>query len=666
MKRKLLLSIVCITLLPLNAQQIKVDSLERLFKKEKHDTTKVRLLAEMGVAAYSVNIQLAESINDSLVSFAKYTSKRYLLQGYKMRGVFSMIKGEYDLALQHFDSSLAVIKSINRKDLEADIYANYAALNSYRGNEDKAVEFYLKSIETNKEYGGSLKKNIVVYINLAKGANRKNNSRLAIEYLIEALRISDETGEQFHLGYLHNELADNYLELHQYSKAEPHLNRALQIAKEKEDVANLASAYSSLGYLSETRDDSPELALKYYKKSLSNHLKGSSKGDIAQAYYNVGLQHIKLADFDLAQIQSEKGLKITQEIQDYDRETYGFLQLADIHIRKNNRTQAGAFLAKAELRLHKRSAINSRNQFFRIGKSFESVGNHKESVKYIEKYAVLSDSLYEKNGLEKIVEVEERYENEKKENEILQLENENITQKLENEQQQSQLRLFGIGIFLLIAGLGIFYAYYRKNKKQKEVIERLQKELHHRIKNNLAIIDTFIGVTKDKLFDEEGKQRLRELQNRIDSIYEVHQQLYRSNDVTNLNLNKYISSLTYNVRQSFRKDHISIEESISTTSLLSPDQSFPVGLIINEFLTNSFKYAFKPNEQGKVKISFFEKAENYHLQLSDNGKGLERNLDIENLDSFGLSIMKLLSQQLNGTFSLSGNNGVHLNIQFPK
>ncbi|MDO9037669.1 MAG: sensor histidine kinase, partial [Lutibacter sp.] len=160
------------------------------------------------------------------------------------------------------------------------------------------------------------------------------------------------------------------------------------------------------------------------------------------------------------------------------------------------------------------------------------------------------------------------------------------------DKEKNQKRLFGTGLTTSIIILIIGGYFYQKNKKQKIVIENLQKELHHRIKNNLAIINTFIEVAKEEFSDIAFNNKLTELQNRIESINEVHQQLYKNNDVTSLSVKKYVQKLTNNIQQLFANDNIVITQNINDSFKLNAEQSFAVGLIINEFLTNSFKYAF--------------------------------------------------------------------------
>ncbi|AGC76238.1 sensory transduction histidine kinase [Nonlabens dokdonensis DSW-6] len=251
-------------------------------------------------------------------------------------------------------------------------------------------------------------------------------------------------------------------------------------------------------------------------------------------------------------------------------------------------------------------------------------------------------------------------------NNNLQLKAEKAEQEVLLAQENKRKWQLGGGLGASLIGLGIFGFYYRRNKKQKELIESLQKELHHRVKNNLSIIDTFIEVAKEEFDDLKFTDKLTELQNRIDSINEVHQQLYQKEDVTNLNLKEYIKTLSDNVSSSFSNERIIIENDINDTIEIQADRSFSIGLIINEFLTNSFKYGFETEEKGLVKIKVQEDKTSYQLYLSDNGKGLPEGFDIEQLESFGLRIIKLLSQQLDGSFELRNENGVHLDVTFPK
>lgn len=225
---------------------------------------------------------------------------------------------------------------------------------------------------------------------------------------------------------------------------------------------------------------------------------------------------------------------------------------------------------------------------------------------------------------------------------------------------------------MAIVGLGVFFIAFRKNQnqkleieKQKNLVEELQRELHHRLKNNLSFIDFFITLAKGKFPDPAYREKLDDLQNRISSMFEVHKQLFKQEDVTNVNAKNYISALVENVKKAYEKPNISLVENVEEAELRA-DTSFPIGLIVNEFVTNSYKYAFPNDEKGIITINFNERPDGYHLRLSDNGKGLPPDFDIDNLNSFGMETIKLLTQEYQGSFKLDGTQGLKMEIRFPK
>jgi two-component sensor histidine kinase len=261
---------------------------------------------------------------------------------------------------------------------------------------------------------------------------------------------------------------------------------------------------------------------------------------------------------------------------------------------------------------------------------------------------------------------------EEKDKENLTLKQEKAAQTLLTEKERTQKLAIGVGFVVSIIGLAFFFIAYNKNKKQKEEIEKqkvlvedLQRELHHRLKNNLSFIDFFITLAKGKFPDPAYREKLDELQNRINSMFEVHKQLFKKEDVTSVNAQIYIRTLMENVQKAYDRPNIMLSQNVEDISLRA-DISFPIGLIINEFVTNSYKYAFPNNERGVISISLKVDRENYQLNLADNGKGLPVGFDIDKLDSFGMETIKLLTVEYKGTFKFSGSDGTRMDITFPK
>lgn len=278
---------------------------------------------------------------------------------------------------------------------------------------------------------------------------------------------------------------------------------------------------------------------------------------------------------------------------------------------------------------------------------------------------VLRDSLNAQLYNQQLSSIEVQFQTEKKEKENFQLRTEKAEQELRAADANRQKWIFAMGLLGALITLVVFTVYYRRNKKQKDIIEGLQKELHHRVKNNLSVIDTFIEVAKEEFDDVRFSQKLSEIQNRIESINEVHVQLYTSEDITSVNVKKYINALSDNVHSSYNNGAVTIRKDIPESMVLEPTMTFPLGLMINEFLTNSFKYAFG-DEGGKITIVLRDNDSQVELSISDNGKGLPVNFDISQSESFGLRFIKLLSEQLSGSCTLTNNNGVSLEVTFPK
>lgn len=645
------------------SQQSKIDSLTVLFNEAKVDTTKARLLAEIGVIAYSTNPKKGRELNDSLISFTKKMKNKYYAQALKMNGTYFLLERDFDNAEKNYLHAFKLANKLNDLKVKSGVLSNLGTLYGWQDKRELALKYYKKSIALNDSLG--LKENnIRPYINIAITLSKDFQLEKANSYLFKALDIA-ESNNSNQLVYLYNEIANNYLRLEIYDKAEKFMNKALPIAEKLEDNFALGRINNSLGYLYETRDEDWEKTLFYYEKSLKHHKIMQNDPGIIDGYYNVGLQYLRLKQPYKARIHFEKGLELASDKSSTNKMIVGNLSLSELFINEKNKDKSIKYLNEGIKLIGNNSRIPYKNHFYRIGNLFAENKSYKVAYENVKNYAVLSDSLFKENSVNKIADIEAKYQTEKKEKENLQLRNEKIEQELKITKENRQKWIFALALLAALITLGVFYFYYRKNKRQKQVIESLQKELHHRVKNNLSIIDSFIEVAKEEFNEDRFKNKLSELQNRVDSINEVHQQLYKNKDVTNLNLSKYIETLSNNVISSFPKNDITIEKSVEENLNLNADKSFPIGLIINEFLTNSYKYAFE-NNIGLIKVSIKDIGDNYELLLSDNGKGLPEEFDIKKSDSFGLRIMKLLSEQLDGSFALNNNNGLKLNIKFPK
>lgn len=196
--------------------------------------------------------------------------------------------------------------------------------------------------------------------------------------------------------------------------------------------------------------------------------------------------------------------------------------------------------------------------------------------------------------------------------------------------------------------------------------EILLKEIHHRVKNNFQIITSLLNLQGNAITDEELLNVFMNSQNRIRAMSLIHEKLYQSADLARIDFAEYINVMARELYSIFRCDP-RVKLVVDAEKVhLGIDQAIPCGLIINELLSNSFKYAFPSGGKGgKVKIRFKRNNNAIELTVSDNGIGIPKNIDIQNIESLGLRLINLLTQeQLKGSVKLNRQKGTQFTITF--
>lgn len=200
---------------------------------------------------------------------------------------------------------------------------------------------------------------------------------------------------------------------------------------------------------------------------------------------------------------------------------------------------------------------------------------------------------------------------------------------------------------------------------EKEV---LLKEIHHRVKNNLQVISSLLKLQSRYIQDSRVSEMLKESQNRVRSMALVHEQLYQSKDLSNIDFAEYIQNLAHNLFQAYEIDTegVKLQTNIAPCSM-NIDTAVPCGLIINELVTNSLKYAFTGQTQGKIKIDFtLDNNRVCVLTVSDSGIGFPQGLDYRNARTLGLRLVGSLVKQIRGKIELLETAGTNFKITFCK
>ena len=245
---------------------------------------------------------------------------------------------------------------------------------------------------------------------------------------------------------------------------------------------------------------------------------------------------------------------------------------------------------------------------------------------------------------------------------------------------------FLIVLILAISSGLVFYFRYRIQKAQKDndrlelkISERttqlqialtdrelLLKEVHHRVKNNLHVINSLLELQKDELQDPVLKATFAESQSRIESIALIHQNLYKKEDLVTIEFSSFIHELTSNVAQLFKRSTSQVLFSINKEKLyLDMDTAIPLGLIVNELLTNSYKNfdANKKKNSISISINLIAKGQ-YELVYQDNGNGLTGTINFDTDETLGLKLIKGLAKQLAGKATYHYDNGSVFTVFF--
>ncbi|NMB77764.1 MAG: PAS domain S-box protein [Methanomicrobiales archaeon] len=198
--------------------------------------------------------------------------------------------------------------------------------------------------------------------------------------------------------------------------------------------------------------------------------------------------------------------------------------------------------------------------------------------------------------------------------------------------------------------------------KEKEI---LLKEIHHRVKNNMQVISSLLNLQAKMVKDARSREAIQESQNRVMSIALVHEKLYQSRSLAQIDYSEYIKKMTENLLDSYNVHPGKVQLRVEAESVILPiTKAIPVSLIINELLTNSLKYAFPDDRTGIIGVRFGKEGDQYILTVWDNGIGLPAGFVWDKTDTLGLQLVSSLVGQLSGTIRFSGEGGTEFRITF--
>lgn len=241
--------------------------------------------------------------------------------------------------------------------------------------------------------------------------------------------------------------------------------------------------------------------------------------------------------------------------------------------------------------------------------------------------------------------------------------------------------MMAIAIFVLILMLNQVALERYEKKKLKELVneqtkdltaaveekEVLIKEIHHRVKNNLAVISGLLELQSWNVKEPLAKHAIYESKMRVLAMSKIHENLYQNDDLANVNFKKFLEDLVGGISTTMRQTEQDIEVNLDVQDIsINVNRGIPLGLIVNEAVSNCYKHAFDQEISGRIDLVFREEGENYFLEIYDDGKGSEEGLLKKKGTSLGISLIKSLAAQLKAQVSHSGENGTRFIFSIPK
>ena len=290
----------------------------------------------------------------------------------------------------------------------------------------------------------------------------------------------------------------------------------------------------------------------------------------------------------------------------------------------------------------------------------------------------LKDSILQK---EKLLSTALELENDYKSKQLESQQQLSATLNRESQHQKLQLKrernlqgalIAGLSCMLL---LGVLAAYqYRRTRTKNRIIEKqsgdlkiLVKEIHHRVKNNLQIISSLLDIQSMTVENQQALESIRGSKNRVQSMAIIHRFLYHEDNIRGIMIEDYLKNLSENLFSSYsiNPENVRLVTDIDRLSL-DVDTMIPLGLIINELISNSLKYAFTNNETGVLSISLKEHDKSLHLQVRDNGVGFPSLENLKQRQTFGLQLISAFAQKLKAQLEYYNDNGAVVCMRIKK
>lgn len=624
------------------SQEVDPDAQRHVWENSESDTARLEALESLIAYYKSRSIDTARSYIEQGKMMTKDVDAAAYQNMIFFEAEVDFNAGAYDDALNAYHQFIDFHESHDDTARAAQGYNGVSLVHLYTGNYDSTVHFALNCLDIFAKAKDTLGL-IQVYYRLAQANAQMDKNEPSLEYMKKGINLAEAIKHNFYVPAGYNGIANVYLET----------SGDIRESSESEFLRI------------------QEIALNYYKKAEEGFEALGIDQYRAAVLHNMALIELNLEKWRVAKKHLLQGLELSKAYANPQQKHSHESSLAVAKFNLGEYDTAEALLLDGLAFYRANNDVQGlQSNLKRLRDLFALKGDYKASLKYANEYQSVQEDIFQESKVKQSEELAVQYDAEKKEQQValLSAKNENAALRLKSAQRLS----IGLGVFSLLV-IGFAVSLYRLNRKindQKGLIERsltekdvLLKEIHHRVKNNLQVVSSLLNLQSRHLEDAGAQKALQEGQNRVKSMAIIHQRLYQEDNLKGIQVQEYITRLAKSLFQSYniKDDQIKLELTIADLNI-DIDTLIPLGLILNELLTNSLKYAFPYDRQGVIKVILEEKEERLHLLVHDNGIGLDKERSSKLESSFGYQLINAFSAQLDAQLSVVGEKGTKVGL----
>jgi two-component sensor histidine kinase len=544
--------------------------------------------------------------------------------------------------------------------------------------------------------------------------NRKGNSSDGLALGLKALKIFEDIGMDSLIGYscihiaqVYKDIGGDKMTMEYLNMGQDYCRRACQVYAHLKDTDGLVGALNEAGVI--YRDQAITSGNShYYDSAFSGYVlairlsgpSGKKLADLGHLYNNISQIYAEYKkDYPAALRYLQKAIDFNVQHNNTRSLSFNYCYIADVYDKMGDRQRSLVYAFKTlALAQQLQSPERLVNAYSQLSESYRYLGRYDSALYYNIRYNALSDSLANLDKTMQIADMQAKYESVKKESEIqsLNIEKAQFAGIRNAKNRQILLLVAGLVVAFLMAGL-LFWLYRRVNMQkriithQSKQLETTMKELHHRVKNNLQIVTSLLNLQTYRLNDDEAIAAIRESQQRMHAMSLIHQRLYKTDISAFVNMKEYLTELSESLLSSYGYDRDGFDLRVSVQDeLLDVDKVLLLGLIVNEIVTNAFKYAYKDTANPSLHIDYTGQEEHIVLSITDNGKDWDgakwreedasfgkesafgkgspfaKGSSFGQVGSFGKQLVTTLCGQLKATQELTVGNGTRFTFIFPR